>query len=193
MDIKRLAKEIHQVNIKKGFWKKKGNEGQRLFLVITEFAEVCEADRKGRNGSIKSFEANMDMQSKFTYPKKQALEIKKDIFEKHIKDSIGDELADSFIRMLDYCIGFKVKISEKRVASYLEGNERYMLKNLGKELLKLSGHVRDILVKDKKMMCDYIISRIIWIANEKSIDLEKHVKYKMWYNSTRPKKHGKRY
>jgi hypothetical protein len=48
MELNKLAKQIYQANIKKGFWKKKGNEGQRLFLVITELAEMCEAERESR-------------------------------------------------------------------------------------------------------------------------------------------------
>lgn len=184
MELNKLAKKIHQQNIRKGFWKKKGNEGQRLMLVISELSEMLEADRKSRVcDKIRFLQMALigDQKSRMEY------------FISHIKDTTGDELCDAFIRMLDYCIGFKVGIAEARVASYIEISRRKKLKNLGEELLDLSGHTRDVLVKDKKMMCDYILARIIWIAEQKKIDLKQHIESKMQYNATRPKKHNKKY
>lgn len=193
MDFNKLAKGIHASNIKKGFWKKKGDEGQRLFLVVTELAEMLEANREGRACSPVVL-----MQMELINSQSERLEY----FKGHIKDSEGDELADAFIRMLDYCKGFKLKISEARIESYIGHNKRDKMKNLGAELLKLSGIIGriytgeikgEVKMETKEMLSDYAISRIMWIAQQKNIHLEKHVEYKMWYNATRPKMHNKKY
>jgi hypothetical protein len=193
MDFNKLAKQIYQANIKKGFWKKKGDEGQRLFLVITELSEMCEANRIGYACSpvaLMQMELLGNTASRLKY------------FKEKVKDSEGDELADAFIRMLDYYKGFGLKISEARINSYIEHNKRDRMKNLGAELLKLSGLIGRIYAGEikgevkketKEMLSDYAISRMIWIAQQKKIHLEKHVEYKMWYNATRPKMHNKKY
>ncbi len=194
MNYDKLAQEIHKQNIRKGFWKKKGNEGQRLFLVLTELAEMCEAERESRVCHPKLLN-----QMAWLGNTPEALRH----FREYIKDSEGDELADAFIRMLDYYKGFGLKISEARINSYIEHNKKDKIKNLGAELLKLSGIIsriymgqveEDVVRKEtKEMLSDYVIARIIWIAEQKKINLEKHVEYKMWYNTTRPKKHNKKY
>lgn len=195
MDIKKLSKSIHAANKKKGFWDKARDEGETLMLVITELAECIEADREGRNGSISLFLVDMARQAKFKYTKKHRLEIKRDFFEKHIKDSVGDELADAFIRLCDYCAGFKVDISMDGIEASAASNglKSMKLDNLGKELLSICG-LLDKATRSMKVACIRLaFAKIIWVAEELRIPLEGHVKMKMWYNSTRKKMHGKKY
>lgn len=193
MDIKKLSRSIHKNNKIKGFWDKARNEGEVLMLVVTELSEMLEADRKGRNGSIQLFEVDMARQSKFKYSKKRKLEIKRDFFEKHIKDSVGDELADAFIRMCDYCIGFKIDISIDDIerASKTNGLEEKKLENLGEELLGLCGMLDNMHRSMKLAYARLIFAHLIWLSEQLRMPLEAHVKLKMWYNSTRPKMHGK--
>lgn len=195
MDIKKLARSIYKNNKKKGFWDKARNEGEVLMLCITELSEMLEADRKGRNGSIQLFEIDMARQAKFKYSKKKKLEIKRDFFEKHIKDSVGDELADTFIRMCDYCIGFTIDINMEDIerAAKTNGLEEKKLENLGEELLGLCGMLDNMHRSMKLAYARLIFAHLIWLADQLRIPLEAHVKLKMWYNSTRPKMHGKKY
>lgn len=198
MNLKKLALQIHRDNVRKGFWKEPHNKGEKLFLCITELAEMCEADRKGKHGFIATFEASLKVQSKFRYSKKQAKEIKRDLFEKYMKDSPGDELADAFIRMLDYCRGFKIGIIQEHVEEQVERLESFQLKyeNLGEELLNICGLI-DSMHRGKAWeewsYVRLILARFIWLSNRLGLPLEKHIKYKIWYNSTRPKMHGKKY
>lgn len=195
MDIKKIAKSIHANNKKKGFWDKARNEGEVLMLVVTELSEMLEADRKGRNGSIQLFDIDMARQLKFKSSKKRKLEIKRDFFEKHIKDSIGDELADAFIRMCDYCIGFNIDINMEDIerASSSNGLKNRKLENLGDALLGICGMIDNMRRSMKTAYARLIFAYIIWLADQLRIPLEAHVKLKMWYNSTRPKMHGKKY
>lgn len=189
MEINKLANKIHANARKKGWWDKKRNEGEILMLVITELSEALEADRMGKigNDNIDFFEESINSGNK---PELYKIEL----FERLIKDTVADELADAFIRMCDYCKGFKVKINEKRLIATLEILNKDKMKNFGEELLKVCGNI-NFLYKGivKSITSEIILAKLIWIADQKNIDLEKHIKYKMWYNTTRDKLHGKKY
>jgi NTP pyrophosphatase (non-canonical NTP hydrolase) len=46
MNIKEISEEIHDNAIKKGFWEEPVNIAEKLMLIVSEVAEMCEADRK---------------------------------------------------------------------------------------------------------------------------------------------------
>ena len=186
MNIHKLAKEIHNNNVIKGFWDKPRNEGEVLFLIITELSEMCESDRKSRNGSIKKFESGIKK------IKNESTKINS--FEINVKDCVGDEIADAFIRMCDYCVGFKVEIDEAGIKREVNRSKGLKLKNLGEELLNISGMIK-FLHKGiiKKMSVTMIFAKMMWLSRQLNIPLEKHIKWKMWYNETRPKMHNKKY
>jgi hypothetical protein len=198
MDYIKLARQIHKNNVAKGFWDKKRNEGEVLMLVVSELSESLEGDRKGRYSNQAEFRYLDGLSSVASKkPKSERVKLeqaKLNYFAAHIKDSVGDELADAFIRMLDYYVGLKLKISNKRILSYIELYKKDKMKNFGEELLKLCGIISRIYQgEDKEMLCDYVVAKLICIADQKKINLEKHIEYKMLYNSTRPKMHNKKY
>ena len=91
---------IHTNSIAKGFWEEPNtNITEKIMLVVTELSEAVEAMRKlskeeliseiqGNSATIEAF----DLYGYDHYD-----------FEKFVKDSIGDEFADSIIRILDLC------------------------------------------------------------------------------------------
>ena len=91
---------IHANSIAKGFWEEPNtNITEKIMLVVTELSEAVEAMRKlskeeliseiqGNSATIEAF----DLYGYDHYD-----------FEKFVKDSIGDEFADSIIRILDLC------------------------------------------------------------------------------------------
>lgn len=85
-----VSKKIHEDNRDKGFWDSDREIGTLLMLVTSELAEALEADRKGNYcGKIKREELDG-----------------KDFpawFEKNVKDTFEDEMADTVIRILDIC------------------------------------------------------------------------------------------
>jgi NTP pyrophosphatase (non-canonical NTP hydrolase) len=102
-----LAGRIGTNSKEKGFWNfdKNKNEAeisQKLLLVITELSEATEARRCGKT---------MDnVPQEILDAIEHDREISKDDFEKYIKDTFEDELADSLIRLLDICFNMDVKI-----------------------------------------------------------------------------------
>lgn len=124
MHINETIRTAHTIAKKKGFWKKKWNLGEKLMLITSELGEALEADRTGRWANKPAFnQAISDKKTQRAYTK---------AFQKHIKDTVEDEMADAVIRLFD-------------------------------------------------------------LAGKMNIDLEYHIHYKMQFNSTRDKLHGKKY
>ena len=119
---------IHANSIAKGFWEEPNtNITEKIMLVVTELSEAVEAMRKlskeeliseiqGNSATIEAF----DLYGYDHYD-----------FEKFVKDSVGDEFADSIIRILDLCgrLGIdieghiKYKMEYNSTRPYLHGKK----------------------------------------------------------------------
>jgi len=108
----RLARKIFKANKKKGFWTdnpKERNFGEVIALCHSELSEALEADRKGKKASLDTFEfLNKEPQNMVSI--EEANELFKSTFQTYIKDTKEDELADTIIRVLDYCGAMKIDI-----------------------------------------------------------------------------------
>lgn len=92
-----IAKSFNTARIK-GFWDKKIEFGTRLMLVVSELSEALEADRKGRWCDPKALKNVRSLNPIF--------------FEENIKDTVEDEIADTFIRLFDLCGGMQLDIEK---------------------------------------------------------------------------------
>lgn len=178
MNYYKLAKEVHANAVAKGFWDEQHSEEHYLMLVITELSEAVEAHRKGRMASIP--EGIED------FPDKAFIAS----FERNIKDTVEDELADAVIRLLDLLEYLTFERGRRISAQF----GRY--KAFGHEFTQLvcdavyeivDGHLAP------QNRCVRGISEIQSIAERLNIDLERHIRLKMRYNATRPRLHGKKY
>ena len=98
--LKELQEKIHGNAVNKGFWDKEKNFAEELMLVVTELSESVEAHRNDKKAKVGKHKMQLSMNSeKFT-----------ESFEKNIKDSVEDELADSIIRVIDLCAGLNIDI-----------------------------------------------------------------------------------
>lgn len=123
--INELIKQVHEVNVKNGFYTEEKNIGEALALIHSEVSEALEADRKDKyvkKGIVEVDHVNNIISN----------EQFKNVFELSVKDTFEDELADIMIRVMD-------------------------------------------------------------LAYLKKVDLERHIKAKIRYNSLRGYKHGKKY
>lgn len=116
MNIKDMCKEAHAIATDKGFWDEGRNQGELIALIHSELSEALEALRKDKLCRFKG----------------DILKFSKEKFEKEVKNTFEDEIADTFIRLGDLCGAMQ-------------------------------------------------------------IDIEAHIKAKMEYNKTRPRKHGKKF
>ena len=93
------AQTIYQNNKEKGFWDKERNVGEMLMLVTSELGEAMEAHRKGRFANIEEMQTNLLNGGDFTMN-----------FNKHVKDTFEDEIADAVIRLLDMAAGLGIDL-----------------------------------------------------------------------------------
>ena len=95
-----LAKEVFKRNCDKGFWDEgveNKNIGECLMLITSELSEALEADRENHHTIVNMLKSirNLDSEIDREYFKKE--------FERTVKNSFEDELADVIIRVMDLC------------------------------------------------------------------------------------------
>ena len=105
-NLNELAKHYHERAKAKGFWDEPRETGTLLMLMVSELSEALEADRKGQYAKIDDAEFIIDGK---TIREDLDLAIKEndmikfeDIFRTQVKDTFEDEIADTFIRLLDF-------------------------------------------------------------------------------------------
>ena len=110
-----LAAQAYEASCNKGFYDKPVETGTRLMLIVSEVSEALEADRRGIYCDLSDFDSETQVTPRtecdpFT-----------DKFERHIKDTFEDEIADTFIRLLDLC-GFMNIDIERHIALKMQYN-----------------------------------------------------------------------
>lgn len=168
----KLSKEIHNTAVEKGFWDSKRNIEELYMLIVTELAEAVEAHREDKWAKI-------DEISKISY-EKQSIEDFVFCFKEHVRGSVEEELADAWIRCMDYLY--------YRHRDYIVMSEFEIdwSDNFAENIFTITKLFTDRRIKNGA----YAIESL---CEELNIDLEWFVKNKMKYNSTREKLHGKNY
>ena len=101
--LNQLASNIRKANLQKGFDLSDVQTGTQLMLVVSELSEALEAVRNGRYcneksvQSLKDFDGDIDIHFQHE-------------FERKVKDTFEDELADALIRILDICAFYDIDI-----------------------------------------------------------------------------------
>ena len=98
--LNQLRDEIHENAKNKGFWDSPRETGTLLMLCVSELAEAMEADRKSRYADLEAYRSCTMADDILSEDFDIYLESS---FEKLIKDTFEDELADTIIRILDIC------------------------------------------------------------------------------------------
>lgn len=188
--LNRYAKDCHQRSVAKGFWDVPHSVGHYLMLAFGELHEAIEADRLGKWVKLTPEQVE-ELRGLEGAAFAQA-------FLRIVKDTVGDEIADAVIRLLDL-LGWMLKdraLSEAEVATDLGVSAFYIsgemtladaLWPILQEACCLCGkyaHRYAILyaIKSLELLCDHL-----------GIDLMAHIDLKLKYNATRPALHGKKY
>ena len=193
MNYNKLAEEAHENAVKHGFWETKVSNKHCLMLVFTEIAEMVEADRKGNYADIEAFEK---YESRIAFDEN---------FERHIKNTLEDEMADIAIRLFDLCGTLNITPTD-RFESYRElfkdfrkNYQRHSFCERAFVLSPILCHADGASVTDDgsdKSLPDIIGAALFFLfamAEDMNVDFIRHIELKMEYNETRPKKHGKKY
>lgn len=145
-------------------------------LIISELMEAVEADRKGLRADMDAFDK---YEGRISF---------KENFERHIKDTVDDELADACIRILDLA-GYK-NIDLETEVHHLPVR---MLK--GRLFTEQIYSIVHVLVGCEQLnRCLAItMTSIFLLADVKNADINRHIHLKMQYNQSRQRLHGKCY
>lgn len=169
--LNRLRDEAYATACNKGFHDGKHSDEHYLMLVITEIAEAVQADRKGLRADRERYDYAVD---------RGMCSDMEECFEKYIKNSIEDELADIVIRLLDFC-GMR-GINLRRYLPI----EMYFVHDLTYFMWCLC---RDVLDRNVEL----VVWSVIEYCDRHGIDILWHIKQKMEYNRTRPRMHNAKY
>lgn len=198
-----LAKAIHDNAVAKGFWDEKNAPEHYLMLVICEISEAVEAWRKDKQADPATYDKVLTDRN---CPEAQALlrELPQGkalwelAFERYIKDTLEDEVADAYIHLLNLAMEFDFFPTEKDLerVEQKRGSIRDALskREFTEAGFGLTSGVIDILQdeQERSLRLAYVLIGIEVIAEVHKIDLTWHIEEKMRYNANRPHLHGKK-
>lgn len=186
--LNRYAKDFHQRAVAKGFWDVPHSVGHYLMLAFGELHEAIEADRIGKWAKLTP-EQIEELRGLEGAAFVQA-------FLRMVKDTVGDEIADAVIRLLDL-LGWMIESGTPLVGLDNVRGEfgntappkdltDALLRVVCSSVLPLSfcSTLEAVLdpIKSLEQLCDHL-----------GIDLMTHIELKLKYNATRPALHGKKY
>lgn len=178
-----LRDKAYEIAKNNGFHEEEVSEKHCLVLVISELIEALEAYRKG-NCLYENEDKYMDVQSKINDCYNNS--VVKECFEKYIKDTFEDELADTVIRLLDLA-GYKDFDVVLECLKTIDVRNKSIPEHIFTMISKLSS---DFYLSYR---IDYCIKYIFELSEEMGIDILWHIDVKMAYNELREYKHGKRF
>lgn len=187
--LNRYAKDCHQRSVSKGFWCKKHTIYHCLMLALGELHEAIEADRLGKWGNLTP-EQIEELRGLEGAAFVQA-------FLQMVKDTVGDEIADAVIRLLDL-LGCLLDGRELQAWHVNCLNSVYGEDGIPPMLTDAFMPIVATLC-DADANCDtttgilYAIKSLELLCDHLGIDLLTHIDLKLKYNATRPAKHGKKY
>ena len=175
MDLNELRGKAYSIAKANGWHEQEHSDEHHLMLIITEIAEAVQADRDNRHADVEAFKKYKDR-----------IDFKEN-FERQIKNTVEEELADVVIRCLDLAElrGIDFHYAEKLLSEGVREFEGTFPELMFFACEEITCHGYDITEK-----LNALVAGIIAYCNQKSIDLDFFIRTKMNYNRLRPYKHG---
>lgn len=194
IDFNALRDRAYKCACAHGFHNTELSNGHLLMLVITELSEAVEADRKGKYfKGISTFEREFNRYSALVDENKRF----ECAFEKYVKDTVSDEMADAVIRLLDLAglRGISLEFANGDIDDCIKDMaEACKDETFTESIYSISTlPVRYDGIFDFPTAVNDMILSIFGLAKHLDIDLLWHIEHKMKYNELRENKHGKRY
>ena len=183
-----LAKKAHANAVAKGFYKEKMSNEHYLMLIISEVAELVEADRKGLCANVKSFERMYSNEQSFPFKSMYNRDTTASAFAQNIKNTKEDEFADIAIRLYDLAGYLGVDL----IGDY----EAYKANPFTNMTFTENGYYLTamlVLYSKQKSIVNWALSYVYEWAKHENIDLDYFITHKMRYNEGREVLHGNKY
>lgn len=167
----------------------KGSDHHYICLVISELMEAVEADRKDSHAKIEMYKDSINKdkcsESIRVFGEEFYDGILRGAFQSFIKDTVEDELADAFIRLLHLAGLRNIFLDEDEITPIYMTNTHYSFTEWVYDV------TRDLMNSDIEEAVINGLGHILGYCEHNFIDLEWHVIKKMEYNelSTNCKKY----
>ena len=194
MNRQEICRKAHENAVEHGFWEKRNSNEHCIMLVITEIAEMVNADRKDRHADTADYRNGLACGERVARDCRPDTDIYRStrparVFENTIKDTVEDEMADTYIRLADLAESLGLDFTRMKPIPYCRAYDRFSFSENAFALVK--GISKEWVAVEKRLQwaMDYVEK---W-AESAGIDLGFHVAEKMKYNASRPLRHGKAY
>ena len=195
MNYNELSQTAHAAALKNGWYEKVQPINTYLMLIKSELYEALDAFRA--NKYTETTCTGLDIELKYLNLfnegrlDRDELATKKtiDYFKNYIKDTFEDEIADTVIRISDFCGWYGIELGEvKKIQTKPKGQYDSDLVDLDILITKMYKRTNKRLKMSKEFTL--ILGMLESIAQVYNFDLEQHINLKLAYNATRGYKHG---
>lgn len=173
MNLNKLRDKAYQCAVTHGWHEENLSDEHFLCLVISELMEAVEADRKGMHADIEAFN------------KYNGYVDFKENFERQIKGTVEEELADACIRLLDLA---GLRSVDLDCFDY-EGSdtEDYSNMSFTESMFRICVYITDNFYRTELFI---LLNEICAFCHNRNIDIFWHIEQKIKYNELRSYKHG---
>jgi len=175
------ARGIHYRNVEKGFWEEINSDSRQCVLIVSELSEVIEAHRLGRFFNRDAFNQSM---------LKGPRNFKK-AFVENIKGTVEVELADAWIRIVDW--HYYLLKESPTITPEFESVESSWVVGLSLEEFISQLMYQVLHLRVTKVHLNSLRGAIEAYCIDRGYNLKFFIENKMTYNSYRPKYHAKAY
>lgn len=180
MNLNELRDKAYHCAVAHGWHEDNLSDEHFLCLVISELMEAVEADRKGSHADIEAFNKYCDR-----------IDFEEN-FERQIKGSVEEELADACIRLLDLAGLRNVDLGEVTLDE-LKCSEGFFDWTFTESMFFLVCNLTNTDFIESHSFDSYLRAGMMEIMSfcvKKNIDIFWHIEQKMKYNELRPFMHG---
>ena len=186
MNLNELRNQAYRNAVVHGWHEENLSDEHFLCLVISELMEAVEADRKGIKSQAVRFNKDMDyLIHEFKLYGEKYDKAYIEIFNRYIKDSVEDELADAVIRILDYCGTINFTIDDSCADDEVIEEFSHVFKDK-----TFTESIFNIVTSITRFEIQIAFLKILGLCKYHGIDIMWHIEQKMKYNELRPYKHG---
>lgn len=191
-NLNELTEAVHANALKHGWWENKPSTEHCLMLVVTEIAEMVEADRAGKIAVINHIRKHNNLAAAQKTRLIDDVDSAPDFnaaFTEMVKNTVEDEMADVVIRLLDLAGSLGIDFDKFSPNKYHRAFDRFSFAENAFALTK--GLCRENINIFKRIQ--FGIHYVSGWAKCQGINLDWHVRAKMRFNANRPVRHGKKY